>query len=128
MTTMPAPSSTERIRLVAHLTARRDELDALLKSAIRSAAHASDEPAGVQDFKELAAEESRVEMDDVALARAALARRQVMAALQRLDEGSYGVCLACGEAIDARRLEALPAAALCRSCQVLDERSRAAGR
>ena len=34
-------------------------------------------------------------------------------ALQRLDEGSYGTCQACGEAIDDERLEAMPAARLC---------------
>ena len=34
-------------------------------------------------------------------------------ALQRLDEGTYGRCEACGEPIDEERLEALPAARFC---------------
>ena len=34
-------------------------------------------------------------------------------ALQRLDDGTYGTCEACGEAIDEERLEALPAARFC---------------
>jgi RNA polymerase-binding transcription factor DksA len=34
-------------------------------------------------------------------------------ALKRLDEGTYGVCEACGGAISAERLEAVPAARLC---------------
>jgi RNA polymerase-binding transcription factor DksA len=34
-------------------------------------------------------------------------------ALRRLDEGTYGVCEACGSAIGAERLAAFPAARLC---------------
>ncbi len=38
---------------------------------------------------------------------------QVRAALQRLDEGTYGICARCGKEIDSRRLERLPYATLC---------------
>jgi RNA polymerase-binding transcription factor DksA len=34
-------------------------------------------------------------------------------ALKRLDDGTYGVCEACGEPISASRLESSPAARLC---------------
>ena len=44
-------------------------------------------------------------------------RRQVEAALSRVEEGEYGECLGCGEEIDPRRLEAHPDAALCVECQ-----------
>lgn len=37
-------------------------------------------------------------------------------ALRRLDAGSYGRCSRCEEAIVSERLEALPAATLCRHC------------
>jgi RNA polymerase-binding transcription factor DksA len=37
----------------------------------------------------------------------------VNGALARLDDGSYGKCLACGKPIDERRLEALPYAQYC---------------
>ena len=37
-------------------------------------------------------------------------------ALNRIDSGRYGLCLMCGSAIADERLEALPAAALCRVC------------
>ena len=39
-------------------------------------------------------------------------------ALERIDSGSYGWCVVCGLQIAEERLEALPAAALCRSCVV----------
>lgn len=42
-------------------------------------------------------------------------------ALRRLDEGTYGICQSCGQAIDKARLEALPCAALCLQCQVRAE-------
>ena len=36
--------------------------------------------------------------------------RQVQAALERLDSGTYGFCMKCGEPIDPQRLKALPTA------------------
>lgn len=49
-------------------------------------------------------------------------------ALQRLDEGTYGICEACGRPIDDARLEAMPAARLCVEDQATAERqARAAG-
>ena len=37
-------------------------------------------------------------------------------ALRKLNEGTYGICDGCGQAIDPARLEALPEASLCRNC------------
>jgi RNA polymerase-binding protein DksA len=39
--------------------------------------------------------------------------REIDAALRRLDEGTYGICEACGREIDPERLEAVPTATLC---------------
>jgi DnaK suppressor protein len=36
--------------------------------------------------------------------------RAVQAALERLDAGTYGLCMKCGEPIDPQRLKALPTA------------------
>jgi RNA polymerase-binding transcription factor DksA len=43
-------------------------------------------------------------------------------ALQRLDEGTYGLCEACGKPIEDERLEALPAARFCVEHQAAAER------
>lgn len=48
-------------------------------------------------------------------ARAAL--RDVQAALWRMEEGRYGVCVACGRPVEMIRLEILPQAARCMPCQ-----------
>ncbi|HLJ14086.1 MAG TPA: TraR/DksA family transcriptional regulator [Bryobacteraceae bacterium] len=51
--------------------------------------------------------------------------RAVRAALARMNEGTYGVCIHCEEEIKPKRLEAVPWAAYCVSCQqILDSRRR----
>jgi DnaK suppressor protein len=52
------------------------------------------------------------EMSDVD----ARALEAVIAALQRLDAGTYGKCAVCGEPIEAARLRVLPEAAECVEC------------
>jgi len=39
--------------------------------------------------------------------------REIEVALQRIDDGTYGTCSACGEPIEPERLEHLPWATLC---------------
>jgi len=43
--------------------------------------------------------------------------QEVDDALARLDDGRFGVCAACEEAIDRKRLEAVPWTRHCLSCQ-----------
>ncbi len=43
-------------------------------------------------------------------------------ALERLDDGSYGICESCGQPIGKFRLQAAPRATLCRSCKEKAER------
>lgn len=40
--------------------------------------------------------------------------REIKEALQRIEEGTYGVCRVCGEEIESDRLEANPAASTCK--------------
>lgn len=47
--------------------------------------------------------------------------RAVEDALARMDAGSYGDCLECGEPIGALRLSVLPEASLCVGCQGMAE-------
>jgi DnaK suppressor protein len=43
--------------------------------------------------------------------------RLIEAALERIYDGSFGVCIGCGEHIQVRRLQALPWTQFCLSCQ-----------
>jgi DnaK suppressor protein len=50
--------------------------------------------------------------------------RQVKAALQRIDDGTFGICLHCEDEISSKRLNAVPWAAYCIQCQELADQSR----
>jgi DnaK suppressor protein len=49
--------------------------------------------------------------------------RNVRAALRRIDEGSFGVCLHCEEDISPKRLAAVPWTAFCIQCQEIADRN-----
>jgi len=116
-----APSPALLAQLAARLHERQAELQAQLQAA--SGAAVAEEAAGeVLDFKDVAAEDARALIDDAAQAHAALELEQVAGALRRVDAGSYGQCEDCGETIDERRLQAMPATPFCTACQALRER------
>lgn len=53
--------------------------------------------------------------------------RKIRAALQRIEDGTYGICEECGEEISIKRLKARPVTRLCINCkarQEADERIR----
>ncbi len=62
------------------------------------------------------------EMTTRTLERESKILRGVRAALDRIEEGTYGVCENCEEEIDLKRLNAVPWAALCIVCQEQNER------
>ena len=47
--------------------------------------------------------------------------RKIQAALQRIDDGSYGICDDCGEEIGVPRLKARPVTKLCINCKSKQE-------
>ncbi|MFZ7309329.1 TraR/DksA family transcriptional regulator [Comamonas jiangduensis] len=47
--------------------------------------------------------------------------KDVRAALQRMEDGSYGECMDCGKGIALARLQAFPSAKRCIACQTLHE-------
>jgi DnaK suppressor protein len=56
------------------------------------------------------------EVTEVLAAGARIALDDVLAALYRMDNGSYGSCTKCGTAIPLERLEVLPQVAHCLPC------------
>jgi len=68
------------------------------------------------DFAEYATE---AEGDEVleSLERSSVQEiEQIHAALRRIEEGTYGECVRCGEDIQEKRLEAVPYATTCINC------------
>ncbi len=97
-------------RLVVRRSELRDRL-ARVKSEIRRETDALS-----PDFAEQATQR---ENDDVleGLRRSAEAElHDIEAALQRIHQGRYGVCISCGERIDAQRLVSVPYAVRCGDC------------
>lgn len=69
-----------------------------------------------RDLSEQAVE---LEDDESLEGQAALIGREIASvnrALTRIEQGSYGECVRCGEPISPKRLEARPEAALCFTC------------
>jgi DnaK suppressor protein len=76
-----------------------------------------------EDTDDDAAASTMREADLSGLERAARELALVDAAIERMSEGHYGVCVECGEAIPAQRLAAYPEAARCAECQGAHERA-----
>jgi DnaK suppressor protein len=50
--------------------------------------------------------------------------RNVRAALRRMDEGHFGICMHCEEDINPKRINAVPWTPYCITCQELADKSR----
>lgn len=69
-----------------------------------------------QDWEDLATEREGDEVLE-GMGQAGLHEiRQIEQALHRIETGTYGVCVRCGEAIAPARLDAVPWAPLCAGC------------
>ena len=99
--------------LRADLSSSETELTAFLKEPIDGAGD-DQADAGAKSF------EREHELSLVAGARAGL--EQNLHALERLEDGTYGICESCGNPIGKLRLQAYPRATLCMSCKSTQER------
>lgn len=106
----------QRAGLEAELAAARQQradLEASFQDVVAAAVDSNLDDEHDPEGATIAAERQQVD----ALARAAQRRIvDVEAALARLDTGTYGTCIRCGQLIADARLEARPAAALCIEC------------
>ena len=75
-----------------------------------------------QEYDEALADPGMIQEDRDNLRTLLEAARKVsddaQAAVDQLAAGEYGTCQSCGEPIGAERLEALPGATMCVTCQV----------
>jgi DnaK suppressor protein len=74
------------------------------------------------DTYDLASEERDREINFILSDREREKLQSVEEALERIDEGSYGICESCELEIAAGRLEAMPFTRLCVSCQAEREK------
>ena len=87
---------------------RRFRLKQLEQLAVEAEAMATDDQA-------------RLQVSRVLTLAAESALEDIDAALQRLEQGSYGTCERCAEPIPWERLDVLPMTRLCTPCQYLAE-------
>lgn len=100
-------------RLTEEISTAETDLNEFLKEPIDGAGD-DQADAGAKSF------EREHELSLVAGARTGLEQNQH--ALDRLEDGTYGVCESCGNPIGKLRLQAYPRATLCMSCKSRQER------
>lgn len=120
---MDVPTQAHLTTLRDLLMYRRRELTSEVHAAdlSRQAQVSSSGAAEVTTHAEGAAQYAQAEVDAAQEQRDRDELAQVDAALARLDQGVYGDCTDCGEAISLQRLMAQPAAMRCAACQVAFE-------
>jgi RNA polymerase-binding transcription factor DksA len=69
-----------------------------------------------EDFSEQATEREAEEVLEDLGAAGLLEIRMIEAALRRIEDGSYGTCVSCGDPIGEARLDVLPHTPKCRTC------------
>lgn len=115
-----------------HLTKLRDSLTLRLLE-LRADVHAAEQTQReltgsstheVTDRKDEAAQQSISVVDGLQEQRDLDELAEVKAALQRLDNGTYGDCSDCSEPIFLQRLQVQPAAQRCAPCQAAFEQVR----
>ena len=69
--------------------------------------HQDENATEIAAYESLLSTEQNLEIDLVAIKKA----------LQRIEEGNFGICAKCGKKINQKRLDAFPEAGLCINCE-----------
>lgn len=107
-------------RMKSRLEAKRDELHtsiAGLTEARPVPTDPIDAGLGPQDFEEVAVDFLETHQEQSILANEQALLAEVLHALRRIEDGSYGICETCGQPIPEKRLEAIPWAARDVKCE-----------
>jgi RNA polymerase-binding transcription factor DksA len=110
MTALPRQPISAR---KAALEARLVDLEARLVS-IETELDSHTDP----DWEELAVEREGDEVLEATGLSGQSEIRRIRAALTRIEEGTYGVCVGCGAEINSERLDVLPYTPFCHECAI----------
>ena len=75
----------------------------------------------ISKFADLGSDNFEIELDMEMLESQGDEVREVVAALKRMEDGTFGLCSACGKKITPRRLKAIPYAKMCVDCKREEE-------
>jgi len=112
-------------KIKEELLARREQLLINLGKLTGSSGNAGDRPVG--DRADDAVTDIEVDSSYAIAEQEAQELKLIDAALENVEDGTYGKCEECGERIGEPRLRALPYAVLCLKCKEEEEMERAAG-
>ena len=108
------------------LEERREEIAGELKDRMRTVRTEATE-SGVRRLADVGENSESDIQDDIEFALIQMKAEtvtRIAAALNRLEEGTYGYCYECGGEITEQRLRVLPFAARCRDCEEVRETER----
>ena len=113
------------IQLASLIEERRNALrDEIRREVARGRDETYAEVAGAtHDAADEALADLVADLDNAEVTRDLGELRELEAALRRIADGSYGVCLDCGADIALERLRAQPGAARCTACQARHEKT-----
>ena len=114
-------------RMKFRLEAKRDELRTNI-TGLTEAHPVPTDPIeanqGPNDFEDVAVDFLEMQKEQSLLVNEQALLTEVLQALKRIDDGRYGICIACGSPIPEKRLEAIPWAARDIKCeQALEQRN-----
>jgi DnaK suppressor protein len=113
----------EQVIMKTNLELVRQVLESQLKEAVPTRGlHESIRIHQVADPLEMTQQAADREVAVHNLDRDTALMRRLRSAIERLNDGSYGACLQCGEEIAPKRLKAVPWADLCIHCQETADR------
>ena len=93
----------------------------LMQEVDRTVNHMKDEASNFPDPADRATQEEEFSLELRARDRERKLIKKIDSMMERIDQGDYGFCDACGVDIGIKRLEARPTATLCIDCKTLDE-------
>lgn len=103
------------------------QLEEILRDAGRTMADMTDEKTNFPDPTDRASLESDRNFELRIRDRERKLANKIREALERIEEGEFGVCESCGEEIGEARLKARPVTTLCIDCKTEQERQERIG-
>ncbi|VDA99487.1 hypothetical protein S1OALGB6SA_555 [Olavius algarvensis spirochete endosymbiont] len=82
------------------------------------------EDMGVKDLADVASNDIDARILEVIGTKDTVRLKRIEAALGRLENGRFGICVSCGKRITDERLSAIPYAVMCINCQTNSEHRR----
>ena len=117
-TSVAAVEGTRYDELKSMLEERRREIMSEVQGKIRGVrADGAEKPHEVLDEGETSESDIQEDIEFALIQMKAETLNKIDEALNRLEEGRFGVCYECGDEISQQRLRALPFAVRCKDCE-----------